>query len=241
MDDESLKDPWLTLAEVADELNVRPVTVRAWIAGGRLEGMRAGERWLVHRSELERLLAIADPRQRRAVPGPPEAAAPATAGPAAAGPAAAGSGAAGFEAVAAEAAVFARDAVDLLRRADREWQEALRASEDAPPDAGFAGRLRTLAAASERRALALDALAGAGVIDWPRRRAPEQTHLTHELRPGGNRPGPPALWEAFDRAVAETVTALQGDRVIEVADAFARLAEAAYEIAEAVERRRTAG
>lgn len=51
-------DPWLTLAEVADELRVNPSTVRLWVSQGRLAGTRAGARkWLVRRSELERMLA----------------------------------------------------------------------------------------------------------------------------------------------------------------------------------------
>src|SRR5580698_4283236 len=50
-------DPWLTVAEFAQEMRVRPVTVRAWIAKGQLKATRAGQRkWLVRRSELARML-----------------------------------------------------------------------------------------------------------------------------------------------------------------------------------------
>jgi excisionase family DNA binding protein len=55
---EADRDPWLTLAEIADELRVNPSTVRLWVSQGRLPASRAGRRkWLVRRSELERMLA----------------------------------------------------------------------------------------------------------------------------------------------------------------------------------------
>ena len=51
-------DPWLTLAEIADELRVNPATVRQWVTKGQLKASRAGVRkWIVRRSELERMLA----------------------------------------------------------------------------------------------------------------------------------------------------------------------------------------
>lgn len=51
------EDPWLTLAEIADELRVNPSTVRLWVSQGQLRASRAGQRkWLVRRSELDRML-----------------------------------------------------------------------------------------------------------------------------------------------------------------------------------------
>lgn len=68
----SADDPWLTLAEVADELRVNPSTVRSWVSQGRLSASRAGRRkWLVRRSELERMLGS----ERTAEPQPADAAA----------------------------------------------------------------------------------------------------------------------------------------------------------------------
>ena len=44
-------DPWMTVAEFAQEMRARPVTVRSWIAKGQLKATRAGQRkWLVRRS-----------------------------------------------------------------------------------------------------------------------------------------------------------------------------------------------
>lgn len=60
------RDPWLTLAEVADELRVNPSTVRLWVSQGRLPASRVGRRkWLVRRSELQRLIASAESTQPR--------------------------------------------------------------------------------------------------------------------------------------------------------------------------------
>ena len=54
---ETDRDPWLTLAEVAAELRVNASTVRLWVTQGRLSASRAGQRkWLVRRSELDRML-----------------------------------------------------------------------------------------------------------------------------------------------------------------------------------------
>jgi excisionase family DNA binding protein len=56
------QDPWLTLAEIARELRVSPATVRLWVSQGRLAATRAGARkWLVRRSELERMIGQDQP------------------------------------------------------------------------------------------------------------------------------------------------------------------------------------
>ena len=50
-------DPWLTVAEIAEELRVNPATVRLWISKGRLPAKRAGQRkLLIRRSDLDRML-----------------------------------------------------------------------------------------------------------------------------------------------------------------------------------------
>jgi excisionase family DNA binding protein len=57
-------DPWLTLAEVAAELRVNASTVRLWVSQGRLPASRAGQRkWLVRRSEVERMLGAERPAE----------------------------------------------------------------------------------------------------------------------------------------------------------------------------------
>lgn len=47
-------DPWLTVAEIADQLRVNPATVRLWISKGLLPATRIGMRkLLVRRSDLD--------------------------------------------------------------------------------------------------------------------------------------------------------------------------------------------
>src|SRR5205807_8307066 len=70
---ESEDDPWLTLAEIAEELRLSPATIRSWISKGTLRAMRAGRRkWLVRRSELDRMLAGADMAEPSDQPDAPD-------------------------------------------------------------------------------------------------------------------------------------------------------------------------
>ena len=58
---ETPEDPWLTLAEIAEELRMSPATIRSWVSNGTLRAMRPGKRkLLVRRSELDRMLAGED-------------------------------------------------------------------------------------------------------------------------------------------------------------------------------------
>jgi hypothetical protein len=51
-------DPWLTLAEIAEEFRVNPATVRQWVSKGQLKTSCAGMRkWIVRRSDLDHMLA----------------------------------------------------------------------------------------------------------------------------------------------------------------------------------------
>jgi excisionase family DNA binding protein len=62
------EDPWLTVAQVAADLNIHPATVRVWIKAGRLAAVRAGRTWRVRRSDLDRaLLADASPASQAGV------------------------------------------------------------------------------------------------------------------------------------------------------------------------------
>src|ERR1700744_2365133 len=62
-------DPWLTVAEIAEELRLTAGTIRTWIADGTLQAKRAGKRkWLVRRSELDRMLRGEDYADAPAVP-----------------------------------------------------------------------------------------------------------------------------------------------------------------------------
>lgn len=57
MTDSNREDPWLTVNQVAEQLQVDPQTVRIWLNEGRLAGYKAGaRRWRVRQSEVDRML-----------------------------------------------------------------------------------------------------------------------------------------------------------------------------------------
>jgi excisionase family DNA binding protein len=50
------EDPWLTVGQISDELQIHPATVRLWIKTGRLSANRVRRTWRVRRSEMQRAL-----------------------------------------------------------------------------------------------------------------------------------------------------------------------------------------
>jgi hypothetical protein len=122
-----------------------------------------------------------------------------------------------------------------IREASSAWAEAMRAHKLAPPDAGFADRLRNLAEAAEREQVAW-ANAHLNGLLWRPVPGAESAEPPYELRPGTGRRGPEALWAAFDERVGALNRAITGSSAEEVADAFGDLAEAAAALADAVAR-----
>jgi hypothetical protein len=125
--------------------------------------------------------------------------------------------------------------MQAVRRAGNDWAEAMRAHKLAPPDAGFAGRLRFLAEAAAREQLAWEHADQAGLL-WRPVPGAEQAQPPYELRPGTGRRGPDQLWERFDAAVAALNRAITGSDAANVAAAFGELAGIARELADAVAR-----
>ena len=126
------------------------------------------------------------------------------------------------------------DAWTSVNEARASWAGAMRAHEQAPPDAGFRDRLRALAEAAaamrDGHARALEAgLAWRPVTDSERARPP------YELRPGTGRRGPTELWSRFDAAVHQLNQAGAGDTLADVIDAYAAVAQAASELADALQ------
>jgi hypothetical protein len=119
-----------------------------------------------------------------------------------------------------------------FREAQESWRAALTAHRVAPPDAGFSGRLGALATAAQAEADACRTADAAG-FEWPPHRA-SSSLPPWELQPGSGRRGPDDLWRRFDAAVAELNRAATGTDLIDVADAYEKLAEAAQLLAEAV-------
>lgn len=93
-----------------------------------------------------------------------------------------------------------------VRDARSAWADATRAHEQAPPDAGFRARLRSLsdaaAAMRDAHARALDA-----GLAWRPIEGSERARPPYELRPGTGRRGPDELWARFDAAVERLNTA----------------------------------
>jgi len=124
--------------------------------------------------------------------------------------------------------------LERFRTAEELWAGALRAHRLAPPDPGFASRLRELgAAAGEEAAVCREAsLLG---LAWRAMPGAEIAEPPYELRPGTGRRGPSELWERFDTAVARLNRAVARPDAAAVADAYAQVSEAALALADAVE------
>jgi hypothetical protein len=122
-----------------------------------------------------------------------------------------------------------------VRQAGTDWAQAMRAHKLAPPDAGFAGRLRTLSEAAANEQVAWEHAHAAGLL-WRPIPGAEDAEPPYELRPGTGRRGPEELWARFDAAVAKLNRAITGSRAADVADAFGELSEAAAALADAVAR-----
>ena len=229
-DDRTADDPWLTLAEIADELRLSPATVRSWVAKGLLEATRAGRRkWLVRRSDLDRMLAHEDEvhRQRAALhPGEllPRREPVDTVSP---------PGSPTWE--------RHREKVhpeDWLGIAQWEWRAAVEQSRMAPPDAWFAGRLRHIADAAVRKAGALGLFADDEPVRWGDEPAADAPFLSYELRSGGNRPGPSELWARFDGCVEQLSDATRIGTAAAQRRSLQDLAETLYDLVDALDGRR---
>jgi len=122
-----------------------------------------------------------------------------------------------------------------VRQAGEEWAGAMRAHVLAPPDPGFANRIRSLSEAAAREQVAWEHAHAAGLM-WRPVPGAEQAQPPYELRPGTGRRGPEALWGRFDQAVASLNQSITGSSAAAVADAFGELSEAAEALADAIER-----
>ncbi len=122
-----------------------------------------------------------------------------------------------------------------VRQAGGSWATAMRAHKLAPPDLGFASRLRALAEAAASEQVALEHAHAVGLL-WRPVPGAEHAEPPYELRPGTGRRGPEDLWARFDEAVADVNRAITRSSSAAVADAFGALAEVATALADAVAR-----
>jgi len=120
-----------------------------------------------------------------------------------------------------------------VRQAGSGWAQAMRAHKLAPPDAGFADRLRALSDAAASEQVAWEHAHAAGLL-WRPVPGAEGAEPPYELRPGTGRRGPAELWSRFDAAVTTLNRAITGSSAADVADAFGEMSEAAAALADAV-------
>jgi hypothetical protein len=130
-------------------------------------------------------------------------------------------------------AVRKRQLLERFEEAENHWGAAMRAHRLAPPDPGFAARLRALGeAAAEEAAVCRDAANLS--LAWRPIPGAENAEPPYELRPGTGRRGPTDLWERFDTAVARFNHANAGTDAAAIAEAYAEVSAAALALAEAV-------
>ena len=224
-------DPWLTVAEIADELRLTPATIRTWIADGTLQAKRAGKRkWLVRRSELDRMLhgedyadAPAPPPRDPAdrTPDPPPLRAP--------------------DYVTQRGRTRGEDEFSSqawLRVAADQWELAITESQQAEPNRWFQRRLRFLGRTAAMNAAALGGLDADETIRWGETPLDPERGLSNELRPDANRPGPPELWDQYDDQVRALAAATEAGRTGAISAALDELAVTLHDIAEELERYR---
>jgi hypothetical protein len=123
----------------------------------------------------------------------------------------------------------------LVQHASSGWADAMRAHVLAPPDPGFATRLRALSEAAATEQMAWEQAHDAGML-WRPVPGAEKSEPPYELRPGTGRRGPEELWTRFDQAVAGLNQAITGSSAVDVAAAFGEMSDATADLADAVER-----
>jgi hypothetical protein len=123
----------------------------------------------------------------------------------------------------------------LVRHASTSWADAMRAHVMAPPDPGFAARLRALSEAAATEQVAWERAHQAGML-WKPVPGAERAEPPYELRPGTGRRGPEELWLRFDEAVADLNRAITGSSAVAVAAAFGEMSDSAADLADAIER-----
>jgi excisionase family DNA binding protein len=225
-------DPWLTVAEIAAELRLNPATIRLWISKGTLPATRAGRRkLLIRRSDLDRLLR--DMRSERPAVDPLprlEGGYDRRRSPPLSRRQLSTADIHGHRPEPGEMEEIIRG----IQLADEAWEQAQAASENPPPDAGFAYRLRGLAKASEQQGAWLLSAAQTLGFEWTPVLDRRGMVISHELRPGANRPGPADLWVEFDRGVERLGFAMATGRMYNVAWAYRDLAETMNAISNAL-------
>lgn len=225
-------DPWLTLAEIAEELRVNPATVRQWVSKGQLKASRAGVRkWIVRRSDLDRMLAetnsspddVLDRVQRGEPPqlaaSPPRRPDPSVEEDTEPAP------------PRKPRTAKAEGAVELLRRAVGGYEAAMKDSAYAPPSPGYVDRIRAIADSCEHLAATMLNASEAAGVRW-RSKEDLADGLPYELQRTGNRPRPAKMWGEFDAAFERLAITATGTDLVAVADGFRDVRDALLGVAD---------
>jgi hypothetical protein len=120
-----------------------------------------------------------------------------------------------------------QEALQHLRVADNKWTEAVRTFRP------YSERLRRLAEAAEaqRKAFLYAEVCG---VNWKPRENAQNLSLAPDLEPP-NREGPPNLWAKFDKAQKRFGSALGGESLMAIAQAFGDMAQAVTDVADALD------
>jgi excisionase family DNA binding protein len=220
---------FLKVSEIARRLDVTPQSVREWIDKGLLPAVQLERGYRIRRTDLEAWL------NRGRDQGSERSAASASTRGLWEQPAAAPTGVDGTATPGNDAERVRKDqASQRLEEAARVWASAIVAHQMAPPDPGFAGRLRALSEAARLEQAACEELHRAGLL-WMPLAGAEGSQVPYELRPGTGRRGPEDLWVKFDGCVYQLNHAITASSAADVGAAFGAVADAAAELAEVVE------
>lgn len=211
---------------------MNPATVRLWVSKGALPATRAGQRkLLIRRSDLARMLEVTRSERPPVGARPPQSSHPRYRDRPPVLQSMRQLSTADIHGHRVSAAQF-QQLVEELDLADGLWHAAQEASDNAPPDPGFGNRVRAFAVACEHEARSPGRAASVQGFSWTP--LPDQRHmiLSHELRPGANRPGPAHLWLEFDRCVQRLGIAMEGTIMHAVALQYRDLADVMHRIAD---------
>ena len=211
----------LKVSEIAQRLNASPQGVRQWIERGELPAFRLGKEYRVPRAALEAWL-----ERGRLGPAAPTSQEWERVG---------GSAPTAIEGAGSEEERRRKErAAERLAEAAQTWAQAIVAHQMAPPDPGFAGRIRALGQAAREEEAACRELHEAG-LSWAPIPDGERAEVPYELRPGTGRRGPQDLWLQFDGCVYQLNHAITRNSAAEVGAAFGALAEATEPLARAID------
>jgi len=126
-------------------------------------------------------------------------------------------------------------AVDWQRAADDLWTSAIAEHRQAPPDAGFAERLRAFSTAAREQGASMRYAHDQGLQfgAWDHTSRPRQPPA--ELRRGSGRVGPEQLWQRFDQLFGQWSAAVEQSDLSVIAGVFEGLADVTAELAAAVD------